>query len=333
MSVNTSIGLIGVAKQTDKKTPATKPTYIHGLTGGQTFQLDRSVEDANVTCGIRTSTDSYVDTIEPGVDFETYGYSDVLPLYFEGAMGNIVSAENSTDSSLHDHTVTMGDELAYYTFWGRIGGEYTETDGCKIDEIEMEFEGNSPLSFGITALGIDATLGLASFPGDSVDPSCFDGYFVPTAGTFKVDTLGSTPVEAPVTAGSLTLANDCEAFYLAGQVTPGDIQEGKLTVSGSVTVKPDDMALYRKMVTGSETGTKPTGDMVYGSFEWTFQHSKNKNHVMKVSASRVPFNCDFPSVDPDGGAAELEFSFDQIGVSSRDESPLTVVFTNGVESY
>ena len=329
MSVNTSIGLIGVAKQASKSTPATTPAFVHGLTGGQTFKLDREVETADVSCGIRTSTDSYVSSVTPGVDFETYGYSDVLPLYLYAAMGNIVSAASD---GMYAHTITLGDLLPYLTFWGRIGGEYTRTDGCKIDQIEMEFEGNSPLSFGITAIGLDAALGLSAFPG-SIDPSCFDGYFIPTGGTFKVETLGSTPVAAPVVSGSLTLANSCTAEPLAGSVTPGDVEEGKLTTSGSVTVKPDDMALYRKMITGSASGTTPTGSMVYGSFEWNFTHSKEAGHTLKVEASRVPFTCEFPSVDPNGGAAELEFGFDNVGVAAAGDSPITITVVNGTASY
>lgn len=333
MSVNTSIGLIGVAKQANKSTPASTPTFVHGLTGGQPFKLDRSVNSANVTCGVRTGTDSYVAGVTPGVDFETYGYSDVLPLYFLACMGNIVSAANSgTGASEKKHTITLGDSLPYLTFWGRIGNEYTRADGCKVDQIEMEFEGNSPLQFGITAIGLSALFGLSAFPG-SVDPSCFDGYYVPTGGTFKVDTASGTPVAAPVISGQLTLANNCTAEPLAGMVLPGDVEEGKLAASGSVTVKPDDMTLYRKMVTGSSSGTAPTGAMVYGSFEWEFTHSKETNHKMKVSATNVPFTCDFPSVNPDGGAAELQFSFENIGVAAANGSPVTIVFENDTASY
>lgn len=328
--INTSIGLIGAAKQTDKATPASAPAFVHGLTGGQTFKLDRSVENANVSCGVRAGTDSYVSSITPGLDFETYGYSDVLPLYFYGVLGNIVST--ATEGNLHKHVVTLGNILPYLTFWGRVGDEYTRTDGCKIDEIEMEFEGNAPLNFGITVIGMGAELGLSAFPAN-LDPSCFDGYFVPTGGTFKVDTAGASPAVAPVKGGSLTLSNSCKADPLAGEVTPGDVEEGKLVSSGKVTVKPDDMALYRKMVTGSPTGTKPTGGMVYGSFEWNFTHSKNPKHTLTIAASRVPFTADFPEVDPEGGAAEMEFSFDDIGVEARGGSPVTVTIVNETASY
>lgn len=332
--INTSIGLIGVAKQSAKGTAATTPTFVHGLTGGQVFKLDRTVESDDVSCGVRAGTDSHVESVVPGADFDTYGYADVLPLYYYGAMGSVASAAASGSgmSGYYQHTVTLGDVLPYLTVWGRIGGEYTSVAGCKVDQIEMEFEGNSPLEFGVTMLGIAATLGLAGFPG-SADPSCFDGYFIPTGGTFKIDTATGTPAAAPVTKGSLTLANNCTADPLAGQVTPGDVEEGKLTSSGSVTVKPEDMTLYRKMVTGSSAGTAPTGAMVTGSFEWNFTHSKDSKCTLKIAATNVPFTADFPDVDPSGGAAEIEFSFDNIGIASASGSPVTVTVVNQIESY
>ena len=327
--INTSIGLIGVALQDDRATPATAPTYVHGLTGGQPFKLDREVESDDVSCGVRAGTDSHIESITPGLDFETYGYSDALPLYFFGALGNIAS---SASGSLYKHVVTLGSLLPYLTFWGRIGDEYTSVSGCKVDQLEMEFEGNKPVEFGVTVVGMDDALNLEGFPG-STDPSCFDGYYIPTGGTFKFDTASSTPAAAPVTGGSLTLANNVSASRLAGSVKPGDVEEGKLTSSGSIKVKPHDMAEYYKMVTGSAAGSTSTGVMVYGSFELNFKHSKNADHTMKITATNVPFTADFPEVDPAGGAAEVEFSFSDIGVSAPGGSPVTVEFVNGVESY
>ncbi len=332
--INTSIGLIGVAKQSAKGTAASTPSYVHGLTGGQVFKLDRTVENDDVSCGVRAIIDSHVESVVPGADFDTYGYADALPLYYYAAMGSIASSANAGSgmSGYYDHVITLGSLLPYLTVWGKIGSEVTSVADCKVDQIEMEFEGNSPLEFGVTLLGIAATLGLDAIPG-SVDPSCFDGYFIPTGGTFKVETLGGTPATAPVIGGNLTLANNCTAEPLAGSVTPGDVEEGKITSSGSVTVKPADMTLYRKMVTGNASGTTPTGEMVYGSFEWTFKHSKDAKCSMKVEASHVPFTADFPEVDPSGGAAEVEFSFSDIGVASASGTPVKITITNDVASY
>ena len=332
--INTSIGLVGVAKQASKDAPAASPTFVHGLTGGKVYKPDRSIATADVACGVRAGTDSYVESVVPGADFETYGYADVMALYYYAAMGSIASkaASGSGMTGYYEHTVALGDLLPYLTVWGRTGSEYTRVEGCKVDELEMEFEGNQPLEFGVTLLGLDDGLQLESFPGNT-DPSCFDGYFVPTGGTFKLDTAGDSPVAAPVLSGNLTLQNNCTAEPLAGMVKPGDVEEGKLTTSGAVTVKPADMSDFYKITSGSASGTTSTGVMVYGSFELNFKHSKDEKCTMKVEASNVPFTAEWPDIDPSGGAAEVEFSYSDIGVASRSGSPITVTIVNKVESY
>lgn len=331
MTINTSIGLIGVALQEDRDTPASAPAFVHGLTGGKVFNIDRSVSNANVSCGVRAGTDSYVKSIVPGLDFDTYGYADVLPLYFYAALGGIASAPADA-ADLFEHTVVLGDELPFLTFWGRIGNEFTRTEGCKIDQFEMEFEGNDPLAFGVTALGLGATMGLESIPGAG-DPSCFDGYFVPTNGIFKLDTSSDEPAEADVLKASLSITNSCKTFARAGRITPGNVSEGKLTTAGKVTVQPADLGLYKQMVTGSKSGTTPSGTIVYGSFYWEFTHSKVAGLKLTIEASRVPFTAEFPEVDPEGGAAEMEFSFEDIGIDSKGGSPITVKITNKTPSY
>lgn len=330
--INTSIGLIGVALQTGKDQPAAAPTFSHGLTGGKVFELDRTVDNANVACGVRAGTDSYVKEIGCGADFETYGYGDVIPLYFYAALGNIASAAKEGAEGTFCHTCTLGDMLPYLTIWGRIGNEYTRAEGCKIDALSLEFEGNAPLEFGVTALGMDAEVGLSAFPGNA-EPSCFEGYYVPTGGTFELDTSSDVPAVAAVLSGSLEFSNSCSASLAAGQVMPDDVSEGKLTSKGSIKTKPDDLTLYRKLVTGSADGTVPTGDMVYGSFKWSFKHSKDKDLTLTVEAKHVPFTAEFPEVKPDGGAAEIEFSFDDIGITEKGGSPVTVTVVNKTEKY
>lgn len=334
MGLNPSIGLIGVAKQSAKGSAASNPAFVHGLTGGQTFKLDRSISQADIACGIRTGIDSYIESVIPGVDFETYPYSDVIGLYLFGALGGIVSAANSgTGASSYKHLITMSNVLSFLTFWGNIGNEISKVQDAKIDQLEMSFEGNKPLELGITAIGMNAIFGDGAISPQTPDPSCFDGYFVPTGGVFKIETLGDTPVVAPITKGNLSINNNCEAEPLAGMVTPGDVCEGQCTVSGSITTKPDNLELYRKMVTGAANGSTPTGLVVYGSFEFQFTHSKEPSHKLKVGATHVPFNADFPSVDPNGTSAEVDFTFDAIGVTSASGSPVSFLLENDTPSY
>lgn len=332
MSVNTSIGLVALAKQTAKGVPAASPTFSHGLTGGKVFNVDRGVEAANVACGIRANTDSYVSEVSVGLDYEFYPYADAFPLYAAAAMGNITSAAAEGKTGFFKHTVTIGSTLPYLTLWGQIGADNIQrVDDAKLDTLSISFEGNAPLDIGATFMGCDALMGIATWPGK--DPSCFDGYFVPTGGTFKLDTNGSVPKNETVLSGSLELANNCEEYRAAGRAMADDVAEGKLTSSGSVTVLVQDLKAYRKLVTGTETGTAISSAMVYGSFDWRFEHSKDPDLKLTITAHRVPFTAEFPDVDPEGGAAEMEFSFDDIALESAVDSPVTIEVINKVATY
>lgn len=335
MSVNPTIGMVGVAKQASRTTPAAAPEFTHGLTGGQNFKVDRSIEKADVACGARAGTDSYVDEISTGVDFETYGYADALPLYLHSVLGNVASTPAEGKDGYFDHVCKLGKSLPYLTFWGLIGEEdVAVTESAKIDQIEISFEGNAPVEFGITAIGCQARrlIGQKEMPG-GVEPSCFDGYFVPTDGSFKLDTASDAPAEAFVTAGSMTLANSVTEYRKAGQVMPDDVAEKKLTSSGSVTVKPDDLQDYWKMVTGSASGATPSGKIVYGSLRWAFSHSADPDMQLVIEAKHIPFTCEYPSVDPEGDAATLEFAFDDIGITEKAGSPVTATVRNKTSDY
>ena len=63
MSLNPSIGLAAIAVQNDRDTPATQPTYLHGLTGGTPFGASRSIANTPVACGTRAPSDARVDSI------------------------------------------------------------------------------------------------------------------------------------------------------------------------------------------------------------------------------------------------------------------------------
>ena len=334
--INTSIGLLGVAKQTDKGAAATEPTFKHGLTGGGLIKPERTVEQKNVACGLRANTTNgaYVSEVNMAVDFETLAYADALGLYLLAAMGNVVTTAADKEG-YYKHVVTLGSELAWLTFWGQIGNTEDTTVhkavGCKIDTLSLDFEGNAPLDIGVTAAGIDASL-FGSWAGEA-EPSCFDGYFVPTLGSFKFSANDQKPVDAFVTKGGFELSNSLTSYRAAGQVVAAEVSESKLSTSVNQTIVPEDWAAIRKVLTGSETGTKVTSKVVYGSASWLFNHSDDENCTMLVEFGNVPWNCETPEVDPEGSAAEVEFSADDIGVASKDGTPVKITLVNKVQSY
>lgn len=334
--INVSIGMVGVALQ-DGDTPASQPQFKHGLTGGGLVSPERTVEQKSVACGLRAnaSNGAYVSEVNMAVDFETLGYMDVLPLYFLAAMGDITSSPVEEKSGYYKHVIKLGSVLPLLTFWGQLGdtsqATVHEVDGSKIDTLSLSFEGNAPLDIGITAAGIDAKL-FQSWSGVT-SPSCFDGYFVPTGGTFKIDTASQTPQDVTVTQGNFELSNNLEPKRGAGQVIASLLAEGKLNTSVAMTVVPDDFELMRKNLTGSASGTTVSSKIVYGSAAWHFTHSEDAECYLDVAFSNVPWNFEMPEVDPEGNAAEVEFSCDDIGIASADGSPVTVTIVNKTESY
>lgn len=156
---------------------------------------------------------------------------------------------------------------------------------------------------------------------------------MPTGGDFKIDTASQTPVDVTVTQGSFEMSNSLEAKRAAGQVVPTILAEGKLTTSVNMTVVPEDFALMRKCLTGAADGTKVSSKIVYGSALWKFTHSADANCTLEVAFTNVPWNFEMPEVDPEGNAAEVEFSADDIGIDSADGTPVTVTIVNKTESY
>lgn len=334
--INVSIGMLGVALQ-DGDTPAEQPTIKHGLTGGGLVNPERTIEQKAVACGLRANAanGAYVSEVNMGVDFETLAYADSLALYCLAAMGNIVSTPAEGKEGYYKHVITLGFVLPLLTFWGQIGDTAQRTvhkvDGCKIDTLGLTFEGNAPLDISVTAAGNDATL-FQSWAG-VVNPSCFDGYFVPTGGDFQIDTASKTPGDVTVTQGSFEMSNSLEAKRAAGQVVPTILAEGKLTTSVNMTVVPDDFSLMRKCLTGAADGTKVSSKIVYGSALWKFTHSSDPNCTLDVAFTNVPWNFEMPEVDPEGNVAEVEFSADDIGIDSADGTPVTITIVNKVAQY
>ena len=334
--INVSIGLLGVALQAAKATAATSPTYTHGLTGGGLVKPERTIEIKPVACGLRanSSNSAYVSEVNMGVDFECLAYADVLPLYAFAACGSIVSSSAGV-SGYYKHVITLGSQLPYLTFWGQVGDTSDATVqqaiGCKMDTLSLSFEGNEPIDIGVTAAGIDAAL-FGEWTGDQ-EPSCFDGYFIPTSGEFLIDTATNTPAEATVTKGDFELSNNLTAHRAAGRVIADELSEGKLTTAVNMTVIPVDYELIRKLLTGSTSGTTVTNRIVYGSCKWSFTHSQDANCTLDVEMKNIPWNCEMPSINPEGSSAEIQFSASDIGIASKTGTPITITIVNKVQSY
>lgn len=334
MAINPSIGLVGIAKQTDRDTPATEPTYVHGLTGGSPFGASRSIANTDVACGTRAPSDARVDSISITPNIQSLCYPDAFGEYLYAALGACVSKSVGTEGKpLYEHTFTMGDVLPYFTIWSQVGvNGFARADGCKCDSLEISASGNEHLAMTASFQGLDGKVGLTEIPGDK-PASCFDGKYTTTDCTFKLDAAGSAPAEALVSECSFTFGNNVSALTSLGRVTPREIAEGKLSAGISVTTIPDDLKEYQKLLTGSTTSTDITGKVVLGSVYAKFFHTDNPDYTLEIKADHIPFTAEFPEVDPSGSEATIQFTTDAAIVTSASESPVTVIIRNNVASY
>lgn len=335
MAINPSIGLVGAALQTNRDTPATQPTFLHGLTGGTPFAASRSIANTPVACGTRAPSDARVDTIEVNPSVESLCYPDVLGLYLYSALGSVTSSEDTdgAGTGYYRHVFKMGSALPYLTLWSQVGVDnFTEADGCKCSELQMSATGNEHLAMTASFIGIDAKVGIDAIPG-SLTPSCYDGKYTTTDCTFKLDAASETPTDALVSEASFTLSNNTSALTSLGRVTPRDIADGNLSAGVSVTTIPDDITQYKKMVTGSESSTQISGKVVMGSVYAKFMHSEDEKMTLEVEYKHVPFTADYPSVDPEGAEGTIQFTADAAIITDPAESPVTITLVNKVESY
>ena len=337
MSLNPSIGLAGIAKQKDRDTPATAPTFMHGLTGGSPFGVSRSIATTDVTCGSRAPSDARVDSIEVTPKIESLCYPDVLGMYLLAACGNVtttaVPGNGESASGYYKHVFTMGSALDYFTIWSQIGMDgFTRADGCKCDELTFTAPGNEHLAMSASWQGIDGEVGLTSIPG-SVQASCFGGKYTTTDCDFKIDASGSTPAAALVSEATVTIKNNVSGLRSLGRATSREIAEGKCQFGVNVTTIPENLKEYQKLITGSETSTKISGKVVCGSVYAKFFHTDDPKQTLEFSANHLPFTADFPELDPSGNEATIQFSTDNAIVATADESPMTITLINKVASY
>ena len=180
--------------------------------------------------------------------------------------------------------------------------------------------------------GIDGEVGLTSIPG-SVQASCFGGKYTTTDCDFKIDASGSTPAAALVSEATFTIKNNVSGLRSLGRATSREIAEGKCQFGVNVTTIPENLKEYQKLITGSETSTKISGKVVFGSVYAKFFHTDDPKQTLEFSANHLPFTADFPELDPSGNEASIQFSTDNAIVSGASESPMTITLTNKVASY
>ena len=322
MALQKGKDVFGIAKQSAKGSIAANPTFAHGLAGGG-MSIDVSQDPDELTSAYLNPSGAFRDKIDAGVKIETRVWQKAIGLYLLAALGSDVV----TGGPAYVHTITLGSALAYLTAFEKKGDAtlYALKD-CKVDELVLEWDENKPLVMNATLTG-----GAFSIPATftvGTDESDTSNYYTPVGGTFKYDVDSATPVTSSVKGGKITIKRSAEAQFFSGAIEAGDVFEGGLEIAVALSVVPDDMLLWKNIVTGSTSGTTLLTVPQYGSFEHTFVFGADS---LKITCAHVDFRCDMPEADPKGGAVVSEL----VGNAYRGATatPITVVLTNAVASY
>ena len=324
--------LVGVAKQSAQGVPAASAAYAHALSGGKPVSVDIEQEPLEVTSGSRERSGAMRKGVAPSFGAITFpAYVRSIGLYLLGAFGSVV---NAGVAGAYTHTYAPGDALPYLTAWSLFDTEYQQLSDVKVGEFGLSWEGHDPLEASVTgpACAIDPNLAAAwDLPSGEDDESASDAVLIPTGGVFKIAAAGDAPATAIITGGEVKVTNDLESVPNSASLLPGLQAEKMVAIETSLKVVPEDLALWRTILTGSPSGTTVQETVAYGSFELEFKEYGAGGGKLNLRAHRVAFLCDFPDADPAGGYAEL----DMAGVCFKDASHAGVVpvLTNEVELY
>lgn len=324
MGIQKRLARVGLAKQTAKGAAAASPTYGFGLLDGQVLTVEIDQENEEVTSDKRTSPGANRLKVIPGSEFSTRAYPKVLGLLLYGSLGSI----STSGTNPYTHVISPGDDLPYLTLFGRQGAEYPKVPDNKISKLTIGWEEAGPLEVGVETIGTDLTLGGAPWTATN-DEKDSGGKFRAAGGTFKLDASSAVPVTAKVKSGDLEIANDIEAIILSDSVKPNDVFPSIIEIMMGLTIVPDDFTEWKKIVTGTGTGTAITDVPIYGSYEVKFILDANTDLIL--AATRVGFTADFPEADPAGGPVEQELTGGAFDPAAG--ATFTATLKNSVVSY
>lgn len=325
MPIQSITAQTGVAKQASKGTIAANPTFAHGLSGGTPISVEPSQAPLEVTSGKRTAWNIVRDSVAAGGTIQAPAYLKSVGLYLLGALGT----DAVTGSGPYVHTYATGD-LPYLSIFTK--GLDTTIEGirdCKVDELTLKWDGSKPVDMSVKLMGT-----VFSYPSTftpTTDETGSESFLTPLGGTFSYDPITGTPVSARVVGGEITVKNNIGATDPSSSVEADDVWEGIQEHTLKLTVIPDSLADFRKVITGASGGTSVTSSVPTGSISLTFKENGGTGQLV-VTGTKIAFLTAFPDADPKGGAIQIELVGTAV-MPSGGTAPLVFALTNGQASY
>jgi hypothetical protein len=324
MALNKRIAFVGLDRQVSGKgTLAATAAYGLGLRGGGVLAAEIEQDYEEVTSTSRLPPSAYRSGVNPGASFTTRVWNKSAGLLYLGALGAI----STTGTNPYTHVITPAATLPYLTLFSRLDTEYHKVRDCAIGELGLSWSGREPPELSVTVAGTVGTYYTTSWSATNDDSVA--QAMSPVGGTFKVETIGTTPAPATVTGGTITISNNLIPVLDSSKVEPDDQWPGLHQITVSLTVIPADTNLWQQILTGSGSATAATATPQYGSFQTTFLGSGGA--TLDLTAPRIAFLGEYPEADPGGGPVELELEGTVVIPTSG--AAFTATLINATASY
>lgn len=323
--VQSRLAKVGLAAQTAKGSAAAAPEFVFGVTGGQVIKAELNEGDVNSTWSGRVQDGHDRTGVTPGAGFDLLVMPNSIGTLLFLLAGNTVNNGYSVSGTdPYTHEFKAGDALSYGTLWAQYGTDFYSLADAKLNELEFSWEGPGSLKARAAILGKTLTFGLAEIPSGGTDERPASGLFRGHGGTFTVDSAS-----ALVKSGSIRFTNNVEALHGSDDVEPNDVFEGMVAAEASLTVVPENLNLWRKIVTGSTSGTTPAATPYFGNLSVKFV--KDTDTDLTIAISNLKFACEVPEANPEGGPAELALEGMMSAPVSGD--PWTITLKNAHADY
>lgn len=314
------IAQLAIAKQTVQGTPAASPAYQFGLASGRITDVEITEADLDLTWDNRIAESGERTAVIPMVEWETVTTPSVIGLLLLLALGTDVV----TGVGPYTHTLTPAADLPYCTIWGRQDANYYQVSDAKIGELEFTFNKAGALRTKCKALGGVITP-LGSLWTGAADSRLSAGYFTAVGGTGTID--GASP--GVIHEGSFKFNNNLEAISSAFQISPAAIFPKLAQLDTSLKIIPPDVTLWRKILTGTTSGTTPAATPYFGTevVKWIL----DANTDLQITAARIQLMSKFPELAAAGGPAEIDVTGK--GRNPSSGAAWTVVLRNAIATY
>lgn len=256
------MGFSSQSGQVGFMTQASQGVFPAGFAAGAAFMKLRSgalgpnrdllITDPEIS-GSRDTVDAYLGAISWSGDYEFYVRLEAVTTLLKAAMGSSTSA---TTTGVSTHTITPLDSatLPFLAIEENIAGSFEtmQFTDCVVNTLHLESDATGYFMGTAGVIGKTAVAGATKTASPVWDNSPL------IVGTNITVTLNG--VTLPAKSFSLDINNNFEDDdFRLGSFTLGDLTAKGREVSGSVTIRPADSALWRRSVFGTTSATSPGG--------------------------------------------------------------------------